>query len=132
MIGVDTNVLLRLLVDDDSGQCAASRAFFAGRTARNPAFVSAVTLAELVWLLKRRFHYDAESVLATLRAMSQSREFRFEHGEKLGEFLERQDVTAWDLPDALIAWSCEAAKCRSTMTFDQRSARLLPSMDLLS
>ncbi|MDI6028633.1 PIN domain-containing protein [Corticibacterium sp. UT-5YL-CI-8] len=132
MIGVDTNILLRLLVDDDPEQCAKSRAFFARRTARSPAFVSAVSLVELLWLLKRRLHYDGDNILAAVRTMTQSAEFRFEHGEKLRSFLERADITASDLPDALVAWSCEAAKCDTVVTFDKRSARLLSSMELLS
>lgn len=132
MIGVDTNILLPLLVDDDPEQCGKSRAFFARRAARSPAFVSAVSLVELLWLLKRRLHYEGDSILATIRKMTQSAEFRFEHGEKLRGLLEREDVTASDLPDALVAWSCEAAKCDTVMTFDKRSARLFSSMELLS
>ena len=62
MIGVDSNVLLRLLIEEDSEQCKRSRAFFSERTARDPAFISCTVLAELIWLLRRRFGYTNDAI----------------------------------------------------------------------
>lgn len=132
MIGVDTNVLLRLIVDDHEEQSAAARRFFASRTARDPAFVASTVLAESIWLLRRRFRYPNHAILEALRVMTSTDEIRFEHGEKLRGFLEDGGGTASDVADALIGWACDAAKCERVMTFDRRSARLVPSMELLS
>ncbi|NJR13735.1 MAG: type II toxin-antitoxin system VapC family toxin [Phyllobacteriaceae bacterium] len=55
MIGIDTNVLLRLLVIDDPVQNALARTFFESRTIEDPAYVSAITLAEPSWSLRRRW-----------------------------------------------------------------------------
>jgi predicted nucleic-acid-binding protein len=132
VIGVDTNVLLRLLIDEESEQCARSRVFFSERTARDPAFISSTVLAELIWLLRRRFLYANETILQVLRMMTQSAEFRFEHGEKLRAFLSEATRTPSDVADALIAWSCSAAKCDRVVTFDKRSARKISSMELLA
>jgi len=132
VIGVDTNVLLRLIVDDHEEQRAAARSFFASRTARDPAFVSSTVLAELIWLLRRRFRYSNDAILGVLRAMVSTNELRFEHGDHLRAFLEDDDRTPSDLADALIGWACAAAKCEKVVTFDKRSALLIPSMELLS
>lgn len=132
MIGVDTNVLLRLLVDDDQVQCVMARRFFASRTARDPAFVSSTVLAELIWLLRRRFRYPNETILTALRKMTSSDDLHFEHGDALRTFLEDKGRTPSDVADALVCWSCAAARCEKVVTFDKRSARLMPSMELLS
>lgn len=132
MIGVDTNVLLRLLVEDNSDQYAKSRAFFSERTARDPAFISATVLAELIWLLRRRFGYTNEDIMRALRTMNQSAEFRFEHGEKLRAFLAETDRVPSNVADAMISWSCMAAKCEKVVTFDKKSARKIPTMELLA
>lgn len=132
MIGVDTNVLLRLLVNDSDVQSAAAQRFFKERTARDPAFVGSVVLAELVWLLRRRFGYSDAQVLRALRAMTSTDEFRFEHDGPLRSLVEKVDCKASDVADALIAWACEGAKCEKVVTFDKRSARTIPRMELLS
>lgn len=132
MIGVDTKVLLRLLVDDDPAQCVTARRFFASCTARDPAFVSSTVLAELIWLLRRRFRYPNDTILSALRKMTSSDEVRFEHGDALRVFLEDKGRTPSDVADALISWSCAAARCEKVVTFDKRSARLIASMELLS
>jgi len=132
VIGVDTNVLLRLIVDDHDEQCSTARAFFAGRTARDPAFVSSTVLAELIWLLRRRFCYSNDDILRALRAMASADELRFEHGDMLRSFLQEDRRTPSDIADALTGWACGAARCEKVVTFDRRSARLIPIMELLS
>ncbi|WP_274627469.1 PIN domain-containing protein [Arvimicrobium flavum] len=129
---MDTNVLLRLLIEEDSEQCARSRAFFSQRTARDPAFVSSIVLAELIWHLRRRFRYTNDTILRVLGTMTQSAEFRFEHGDKLRAFLAEQTRTPSDVADAMIAWSSLAANCDQIVTFDKRSAKKIPSMELLA
>ena len=132
MIGVDTNVLLRLLIDDNPPQCEKARAFFAARSADDPAFVSATVLAELIWLLRRRFRYTGQAILDALRSMTSTEEILFEHNERLRTFLESEGHTVSDIAEALIGWSCARAKCSKVATFDKRSAKLIPSMELLS
>jgi predicted nucleic-acid-binding protein len=124
--------LLRLLVDDHEQQCGAARAFMAMRTAHDQAFVSATVLAELIWLLRRRFRYSNEDILRALRAMASTRELRFEYGNELRSFLELDGTTPSDVADALVAWASMSAKCDKVVTFDKRSARLIPSMELLA
>lgn len=132
MIGVDTNVILRLLVDDQSAQCGKARDFFSARSPRDPAFVSSVVLAELIWLLRRRFGYPSETILDVLRRLTASADFRFEHSEHLQALLAEDGIKVTDVADALIAWSCMSEGCDRVVTFDRRSARLVSGMELLS
>lgn len=132
MIGVDTNILVRLFVIDDAAQNASVRAFFAERDAHDPAYVSAIVLAETIWLLRKRYGYSREIITSVLSDMLSSDDFLVEHGEQLAELLERNSGQVMELTDHLIAWSGLAAGCTKTITFDRRSARAIPTMELLA
>jgi predicted nucleic-acid-binding protein len=131
MIGVDTNVLVRLLTQDDADQSARARAFFAERSARDPAYVSAVVLAEATWLLRKRMMYPPEVVRRALSGMLSSNDLRVEHAERLGELLDRPSNAQVELADYLVAWSAAEAGCSHTVTFDRRAAKAVPDMELI-
>lgn len=132
MIGVDTNVLLRFLVDDDPTQNAVARRLLSGRTSADPVFISAVTIAETVWVLTRTLDYSVDVVCNMLRDLLASDAVSLEHGDELGFLLGESQLKKAEIPDYLIAWSAERAGCSHTVTFDRRAARLVPSMELLS
>ena len=59
MIGIDTNVLVRVIVADDPGQAALAHDFIRDRcTPDDPGFVSNIVLAELAWILAQRYGYS--------------------------------------------------------------------------
>ena len=55
MIGLDTNVLLRLFVEDDPAQSDRARRFVDAAAADEPCVVNPVVLAEFAWTLARNF-----------------------------------------------------------------------------
>jgi predicted nucleic-acid-binding protein len=132
LIGVDTNVLVRLVAPDDQGQNDAARAFFAQRTASDPAFVSSIVLAETIWLLRRRLGYSRGAVEDLVRNLLASDDFMLEHGDRLATLLDQPASARSQLSDHLIAWSAERIGCLATVTFDKVAARRIPSMELLS
>lgn len=130
MIGIDTNILLRFLVDDDPEQCRLARELLAACTPERPAYICSVTLAETVWVLNRSLGYPSEAVLEMVSRLLASREAIVEHGESLGQVL--QSLGSDDLADFLIAFSNSQAGCSHTMTLDRRAARRVPGMELLA
>lgn len=132
MIGIDTNVLLRFLVDDDPAQNDIARRWLSGRTTVDPVFISAVTIAETVWVLTRTLDYSVDVVSDMLRDLLASDAVSIEHGDELGFLLGESTSKKAEIADYLIAWSAERAGCSHTVTFDRRAARLVPSMDLLA
>ena len=70
MIGVDTNVLARLFLEDDPKQTASARRFFAARSPTDPAFISAVVIAEFIWLLTSRYRYSTDAAQAASSSRS--------------------------------------------------------------
>ncbi|OLP53606.1 hypothetical protein BJF92_05485 [Rhizobium rhizosphaerae] len=132
MIAVDTNVLLRFLVDDDPEQNRLARDFMAARTIEDPAYVSALVLAETVWLLRKRLGYPWASILNLLRALLAAAELVIEHAEDLDLLVEKAETLRADLSDHLIVWAARKAGCRKTVTFDREAAGTIAGMELLT
>ncbi len=131
MIGVDTNVLLRFLVDDHPEQNRLARAFLSERDARDPIFVCAVTLAETVWLLSRGLGYSTKDIRQLISELLASEGVVMEHAERLGMLLASDVTIQADIAGYLIAWAGSAAGARGTLTFDRRAAATVPGMELL-
>lgn len=130
MIGIDTNVLVRFLVDDDPHQNRLARKFLADRGPDDPVFVSAITVVETVWVLNRTLGYPMADIVGMLRSLLASDGLVIEYGQELGFVVGDQGAPQAELADYLIAWSGVAAGCSRTVTFDKRAAAL-PHMELL-
>lgn len=131
MIGVDTNVLVRFLTADDPRQHRAARAFFSERTLADPAYISAVTLAETLWLLRRRYGLAPETILDSLSMIIDSDDFVVE-GREAVESIRAGMGTAAQLTDFVIAHLNRKAGCSRTVTFDRRAAKAIAEMELLA
>ena len=130
MKAVDTNVLLRFVVRDDPKQFEVASRFLTARTADDPAYVSLIVLAEMVWALERRYGYPRDSVRGVVLALLESAEVVFEAEASLSMLIAQK--AKGDIADHLIALSARRAGCASVATFDKRAARAIPSMELLT
>lgn len=131
MIGVDTNVLARLFLDDDPKQTASARKFFAARNPADPAFISALVIAEFVWLLTSRYRYPVDSAHAALAVVFGSGDVVVEREGVLKEAIAAARAANADVADALIAAIALDDGASSIVTFDRDAAKLVPGMELL-
>jgi predicted nucleic-acid-binding protein len=131
VIGIDTNILVRFLVDDEPSQNLAARRFLGERTAEAPAYVSAVVVAETVWILNRRLKYPMAVIAELLQNLLATDGLVFEYTEELDALLSDTGPKA-DLADYLIAWGAQRAGCARIMTFDTKAATRVPGMELLA
>jgi predicted nucleic-acid-binding protein len=131
VIGVDTNVLVRFLVEDDPKQSALARDFFSRRSTEDPAFVSATVIAETVWVLRRRLKLPLATVSDLVQNLLAADRLVVEFTEELDALLS-QETPRTDIADYLIAWSARRAGCQSIVTFDKTSAGAIPGMELLA
>jgi predicted nucleic-acid-binding protein len=130
VIGIDTNVLVRFLTDDDHAQALAARDLLEARSGSDPAHISLIVLVETLWVLQGSYGYsraDACSLVARMLAVDG---FRFERRRVVERAVDLAQTGGLDLPDALIAVSNDAAGCAETLTFDRRAARI-PGMVLM-
>lgn len=130
MKAVDTNVLLRFVLRDDERQFATAAAFFNSRTAEDPAFISLIVLAELVWALRQRYGYSRSETRSLVVTLLETAELLFEDEGVLSSMV--AEAERGDLADHLICHSAKRAGCTSTVTFDQDAAKAIPSMELLA
>jgi predicted nucleic-acid-binding protein len=124
MIGLDTNVLVRYLAQDDPVQSRkAAEIIERGLTEQNPGFISVVAMVETVWVLDRAYHLATHKIAAAVERMLQADTFVVEN--------EQQVFTAMialkkghSFADAIIAALGAKAGCSFTLTFDQKALRL--------
>ncbi|MGA0531795.1 PIN domain-containing protein [Hansschlegelia sp. KR7-227] len=120
MIGLDTNVLVRLFAADDRVQTDAARRLI--DEADESAFVNIVTVVELLWVLRRAYRVDDDRLTVVVRKLTEHP--RIVCGEKdlMREAAHRSKENGEDMPDAIIALLNKRAGCRTTFTFDREAA----------
>lgn len=132
MIGLDTNVLVRYLAQDEPLQGAAATQLVESFTEDAPGFLSTVTVVETVWVLERAYKTPRHEVAAILEGLLRAKELVVEQAEihyiALGVYRAR----GADFADAVIAQLGKRSGCVETVTFDRRAAaavnmRLLPT-----
>ena len=123
MIGLDTNVLVRLLTGDDAAQRSIARRFISRNcSANNPAFINRVVLIETIWVLESVYDYTREDIAGAVDALLRTVRMLTEDPELVRAALAvyRGGV---DFADALIARSNVAQGCTTTVTFDRKAAK---------
>ena len=131
MIGVATNVLVRLFVVDDPGQSQTAGRFFAGRSSVDPVFVSLVVVAELVWLLDDTYDFALAAIVRVLEDLLSSPDFVLEHPEFIAQAVALARLRKIGIADYLIAQVALTNASRSIVTFDTNAAKRIPGMELL-
>lgn len=124
MIGLDTNVLVRYIVNDDSADFVVAESVMNQLSEESPGFITQVTLAELYWVLSRSYGYPRETCLSVIHQLLSTRCLEFDDGEGVVRALTLAEGGA-DFPDALIASAMELFGVTATVTFDRRAARSL-------
>lgn len=132
MIGVDTNLLVRLFVDDGSRERQKALTFFESRAAQEVVFVSVVVLVELVWVLSSRYRFTREQALTALDALLANAGFLVEEEDLVLAAINQCRTTNSGVADNLIAALGRRAGCVSTFTFDKDAAKRVPGMELLA
>ena len=130
MTGLDTNVLVRYLAQDDAAQSArATRLIERELSEREPGHIGLGVLVETCWVLKRLYGATAAELRETVRDLLDTRQFVIEQRTVVLRAVTRLGDGAGDLADALIAEGAVEAGCARTVTFDKQGVRL--GMELL-
>ena len=125
MIGLDTNVLVRLLVADDEDQHRTAVRFVKEAVSRREAlFVNRVVLAELAWALARAYRRSREEIASAVERILLTAEFEVEGSDQAWSALEKYRRGGADFADCLIGASNSAAGCTKTATFDKAAGKL--------
>lgn len=131
MIGIDTNVLLRLLVRDDDAQVRAAERFIATHCSPDdPGFVSLVVIVETAWALRRLYLYDRPQIADALKSLLNVAELEIESAADVRTAVADFATSPAGFVDCLVARTNLATGCEYTVTFDRKAAKL-PGFELL-
>ena len=131
MIGLDTNVVIRYLVQDDKKQSAAATRFIEkSLTTDVPGYINHITLCEIVWVLQRCYGATKKQLRDIIEGLLTTKQLIVENVEVAWKALRAYDANSADFCDALIGQANIHSGCEHTVTFDKKAASL-PGFDLL-
>lgn len=124
MIGIDTNILVRYIAQDDAAQSArATRLIEQECSQAAPGFIGLVALVELVWVSESCYGASREEVETILRRLLSIRQLLVQDAGIVWEALSRFESSKADFADCLVGCSALAAGCSVVMTFDKAAAK---------
>lgn len=126
MAALDTNVLVRWLVNDNSQQCDAISLVLSSAVAKDERlFVAITVLLETEWVLRSRYEFDKNSVIGALDALLSVSEFEFQHEPALEQALWNfKGAGAPDFADCLHVALVGQAGRGPLLTFDKKASKL--------
>jgi predicted nucleic-acid-binding protein len=125
MIGIDTNILVRHLAQDDPVQSPKATDFIERRlSAEEPGFVTAVMMAELAWVLERSYGLPNAEIAVAMERMLQTESLVVESEKEVFAAMIALREGRGSFGDALIAALGVKAGCAHTLTFDRKALRL--------
>ncbi|MGH9575198.1 MAG: PIN domain-containing protein [Candidatus Acidiferrales bacterium] len=125
MIGLDTNILIRYLTQDDSVQSQKATEILERRlTNENPGFISVVVMAEIVWVLDRAYGLADREIVAAIERMLHTDVLLVENEQEIFTAMIMLKEGRGSFADALIAELGCRAGCRHTLTFGEKALRL--------
>ena len=118
MIGLDTNVLVRYIAQDDSKQSAVATNLINSLTKERPGLITVVSMVELVWVMQSCYKSTKMEIVNILEAILATRELIIENAETVIRAKQLYSRTGADFSDCLIERSANKAGCEYSVTFD--------------
>lgn len=122
MIGIDTNLLVRYLAQNDAVQSPVASHIIDGFTPEEPGYISQVVLVETVWVLTRAYKMPRKAIADIIESLLRAREIVVDRADAGYLALATYRATKADFSDALIAHGGRLAGCSETLTFDKPAA----------
>ena len=121
MRGLDTNVLVRYLTQDDEAQAAKAGRYISALVQRGErAFIGPVVLCELVWVLRDAYNTSRPELIRTLEQVLDTTQFEIGSKDLVRQALDAYRTGRADFADYVIGAVATEAGCEETATFDRR------------
>ena len=119
MIGLDSNIIVRYIAQDDPIQSAVATRLFESLTPEEPGFVSTVALIETVWVLRSFYDVSRNHLQRVIDTLLRTRGVVVERSDLVWTALSAYSRGNADFADYLIERHGHAAGCDYTLTFDR-------------
>lgn len=129
-VGIDTNVLLRYILQDDEQSKIATK-FFESLSLKHQGFINNTVIIELIWVLSRTYKQTKSDIAMLLEELFSMPIFAFDNLPLLLKTLEIYKQSKADFSDILIFEFNQLVGCQTTVTFDVKAHKKL-GMKLLN
>lgn len=120
MTGLDTNVLVRYLTQDDPAQAQKATQVIEGAAEQGELlYITSIVLCELVWVLEVAYGHSKQEIQAVLERILRTAQFRFDNKDHLWHALQDYREGRADFSDYLIGRLGLHDGCQATVTFDK-------------
>jgi predicted nucleic-acid-binding protein len=120
-LGIDTNLLVRYLTQDDSRQARAVDRFLEQALGEGSSLhVNVIVLCELVWVLESAYGYDKQAILEALDVLVAVKQLLIEDRDHVLVAIEDFRAQPGNFADYVIGRRNLAAGCSHTTTFDRK------------
>ena len=120
MKGLDTNILVRYFVQDDSVQGEKATQFIEKTVAEGEnCFINNIVLCELVWVLESAYDYSKEEIADLMEKLLRTSMFNFESKDSAWWSLREYKNSLADFSDCLISRQNKTHGCQETVSFDK-------------
>lgn len=123
MTGIDTNVLVRYIMQDDPKQSAVATRWIEALTVESPGFVPLVVMVELAWVLEGAYALDRDQLVNAFETLLRAKGFVVERAAVVWKAVRTFRSGKADFADALIEKSAASAGCDRTVTFDRGAVK---------
>ncbi len=131
MIGLDTNILVRVFTGDDQRQAVtATKLLDEGGEAT--LYVNVIVLVEFAWTLQRAYKWENDWIRQALNQIVRHPALVIQHRDSVLEAISKSNTIQHNFADRLIGALNQAAGCETTLTFDRQAARDRDFRELLS
>ena len=120
MNAIDTNVLVRVLINDDQIQ-AYKAVKLIGNNA--PVFVSEIVLCETIWVLQSRYGFNKAQLISAIEKVLKIKELHIEHNDAMWSAFHEFQYIAADFSDCVIGAVAKHHGCSAVSTFDKNAAK---------
>ncbi len=125
MIGLDTNILIRHLAQDDPVQSPQATIIIEHElTEASPGFVSLVVMVESAWVLRRTYRLSERKIAAVIEQLLETESLVVECETEVHAAMMTVRERGGSFADALVGLLGINAGCVHTITFDRKAARL--------
>jgi predicted nucleic-acid-binding protein len=126
MKALDTNVLIRFLVQDEPVQGRKAAAYIeSAASAGEQILISNIVLCETVWVLDSAYGFAKEEIQSAVEKLLQTATFAFETKDVVEAAFHDYRKTSVDFADCLIGRVNSSLGCEPTATFDTALRKLV-------
>jgi len=125
MTGLDTNILVRYVTQDDPVQAPLATAFIEKNCSpESPGFINYIVLCELIWVLKRCYKVNQDQALQILEQILRTAQLQVQEPQIVWKALKQAQKDKADFADFLSTQINLANGCEETVTFDRDASKI--------